>query len=400
MFKNNFNFTIHEFLIVIFPLILILGSFAVNTYLFLISLFTIYFFSKKQIHLPKEIIFFIPFLIFIILNSIFSENSTNSLRSSVSQIRFFLFAIFIINFLKKDTITRLRYFFIIPLIFVIFDVYFQLVFGFDVFGYEYDKNYFRLSGPFGDEYIAGFYICFFSIITLAIYIDKNIMKKYFTFLSIFLACTVLITGERVSFLIIFFSLLLLNIFRFNLKKIFFFNTIIIFFFSILFFNNNLFKVRVTEVYNFAIDYPSSSYGRLNTSAISIWKQNKLFGVGNKNYRIDCQKLTDPDPNNRFPYCSTHPHSYILELMSETGLFGLVLFMFFSITIIKNFFQYCKKKILTEYYIFYSSFIIFLSFWWPIKTSGSIFTTINGSYFWFATGVLIFYINHLNKNKKS
>lgn len=405
MLKNkkiiNDNLSIHELLIAIFPIVLLLGSFSINLYLLFLSLLTVFYFFKKKIKFPLEILLFIPFLLFIIINSFFSEYFFDSFKSSMSQIRFFLFSIFIINFLKIDTIFRLRYFFYFALSFVVLDVYFQLIFGFDIFGQEYDKKYFRLSGPFGDEYIVGFYIAFFSIITLALLKQKQDSKTYLynIILSLFLICTVLITGERTSFLIIFFGLALLNIYELNIKKIVLLNLIILIFCSILFFHNNLFKERVMETYNFALNYSSSSYGRLNNSAISIWQKNKLTGVGNKNYRKICPKIKDPNPSNRFPYCSTHPHNYFLELMAETGLIGVLLFMIFSITIITKFFKYFKKDILIHNYIFYSSFILFLSYWWPIKTSGSIFTTVNGSYFWYIIGILIFYLNYFNRNKK-
>ena len=79
------------------------------------------------------------------------------------------------------------------------------------------------------------------------------------------------------------------------------------------------------------DYKNSSYGRLASSAFALSKTNIMFGSGLKNYRIDCQKLVDPIPDHKFAYCSpTHPHNTLLELLSETGIVGTILYISFLI----------------------------------------------------------------------
>jgi O-antigen ligase len=389
------QFNIYQLLIFSFPVILLLRSFIINSYLILISVITLYFILKKKINVPKVFNYFFIFYVYIILISFFSDLKIDSFKSSLSQIRFVLFAIFIIHFLNYSHLLKIKFYLIFFLFLVIFDTYFQFFFGQDIIGFEYDKNYFRLSGPFGDEYVVGYYIAVLSLLVLGLFkpVKKNRTDICLYFiLAFFLIFTVLLTGERTSFLIIFFGTILLNYKVIFDKKIILFFLIPLFISFFLLFNHSLlFKSRYIEAYNFAKNIHSSSYGRIYSSAIKTWSDNKLIGVGLKNYRHYCKQLTDPNSNNKFPYCSSHPHNYVLELLAETGLIGLSLFLLFILKVFKDstIFLFKSKKNKNNNFLF-STYILLILYIWPIKTSGSIFTTFNGSIFWFTLGLLLIY----------
>ena len=83
------------------------------------------------------------------------------------------------------------------------------------------------------------------------------------------------------------------------------------------------------------------YGSNYDRGIKIFEKNKLFGVGINNFRIESGK--DIYKNKKLIFndhgASTHPHQVHIELLSETGIFGYLLFMlsFFSIFFaVKNF----------------------------------------------------------------
>ena len=70
----------------------------------------------------------------------------------------------------------------------------------------------------------------------------------------------------------------------------------------------------------------------------MFKDNILFGVGNKNFRIECKKYEEEISkrfNNRnYLGCGTHPHQTWYELISEHGLVGTIIFIYFIYALIK------------------------------------------------------------------
>ena len=89
-----------------------------------------------------------------------------------------------------------------------------------------------------------------------------------------------------------------------------------------------------------------------------------------------------------PLCSSHPHNLYLEILSETGTLGFVLFITFIFLLIKYIFKDFKinktEKKLT-FILFFVSLIVSI---WPLSTSGSFFTTWNGSYYWLIIGFIL------------
>ena len=103
----------------------------------------------------------------------------------------------VIRILIKNELINFKFFFIFCFIcayFVALDLIYQLNFGKDIFGYVSPETR-RLSGPFGDELIAGSYLQRFSLFALFLLpiFFKNKSKTYLYLLS--LLTFVLITEE-------------------------------------------------------------------------------------------------------------------------------------------------------------------------------------------------------------
>tara|TARA_B110000114_G_C14945602_1_gene338200 strand:+ start:247 stop:711 length:465 start_codon:yes stop_codon:yes gene_type:complete len=145
------------------------------------------------------------------------------------------------------------------------------------------------------------------------------------------------------------------------------------------------------------NFNQSSYGKLFNSGYRLWQNNVIFGVGIKNFRVECDKqLEDILPSNPAQLCSTHPHNLYLELLSETGLVGTFIFItlffvYFKGVLSQKIWDLKKKRNCIILSLIISSLLII----WPIGTSGSFFTTWNGSYLWIQIGIL----NHLLTRKK-
>ena len=88
---------------------------------------------------------------------------------SLSYLRYFALYL-VIRFLIEKKILDFKYFFISCFVFSIFvslDIFYQLTFGKDIFGFEASGR--KLSGPFGDELIAGSYLQRFSLFSFFLF---------------------------------------------------------------------------------------------------------------------------------------------------------------------------------------------------------------------------------------
>ena len=149
----------------------------------------------------------------------------------------------------------------------------------------------------------------------------------------------------------------------------------------------------------------SGYNRIFRTAISMWKEQPLFGFGLKSFRIKCWSMLVKDnaerkitkrPQNIS--CSNHPHNYYLEFLSEAGIIGTGLMLIFFLILLKDSFNYLKKynqQNKPEINLLIPIIIVFFIEIWPIKSTGSFFTTWGATFFWLNVAMLI-----ATKTKKS
>ena len=197
----------------------------------------------------------------------------------------------------------------------------------------------------------------------------------------------MLIGERANFIkcftIVFIFTLLLNKKHIK-KKIILISSIVLIFF-LLIFNNQQYKVRfVTQLLmpltNNPIKYiSSSSYWDHYSAGINIYKENKLFGVGLKNYRIFIKDKNYKDP-------SYHPHQSHIEILSELGLVGYLAFLFFFIINIKNSISY---KNFNNNKLKLSGLLFILVSFVPLLPTGSFFTSHAATIFWMNFAFLIY-----------
>jgi O-antigen ligase len=263
----------------------------------------------------------------------------------------------------------------------------------------------RLSGPFGDELIIGSYLVFLSIPIIS-YLYFNYNKKYFFFKNVFvffsliIFLTVFLSGERMNFIILFLSYLVFFFVGSNFKKFISATVSMILLVLLIYFNHNSINKRLNEFVYDILNFKNSGHGRLFFSAFSLWENNKIFGVGLKNYRIICNSSKLNEYTGQKENCSTHPHNFYAEILVETGLVGLFLFSLFLLYFFKFILLNLRKIQNKEYNpIIYGSLFIILIYIWPIRSSGSFFSTWNAAFFWFNIGLSLF-ISRKMTNKVS
>ena len=146
---------------------------------------------------------------------------------------------------------------------------------------------------------------------------------------------------------------------------------------------------------------SKEYSALFNTSYNMFLDKKLFGYGPKQFRTICKKenyYKDKDS------CSSHPHNYYLQILSETGFIGFLVITLIFFLNLKKYFQYIYryKKYRSEYHllglIIYSGLVVLL---FPFSTTGNIFNNwlsyLIYFIFGYSYGIINFY--KLNNNEK-
>tara|TARA_B110001450_G_scaffold53754_1_gene50221 strand:+ start:2891 stop:4114 length:1224 start_codon:yes stop_codon:yes gene_type:complete len=389
------------FLILLFcilPITLFVGTGLSNLVVILIDFFLINELLKnKNFEFFKNNFFYILIFLwlFLLLNSIFIAQTTDSFIRSFGVLRFILFAFSIKYFFyNKPTSfkkTILNFWFFLFLITTI-DLLYEFFTGADLLGFKSNYNG-RLAGFTGDELRIGAYYIGFILITLSHPFFDN-KKVRILFFSLIFLITALVIGERSNFIKLFFILSIFLIIinrKQTFKRFFLFFTILTLVITVTSLNNLMLKTRFFDDFFIPIkDHGISHYikntrhGRHYDIAIRIFKQNPIFGIGIKNFRHE-GALKKYNVYKKKDGHSTHPHQIHFELLSETGLVGYLLFLFFfSYSILYGFNSYLKKN--NTLALCGTLFLIATII--PILPMGSFFSSYGASIFWINFGLLI------------
>lgn len=132
----------------------------------------------------------------------------------------------------------------------------------------------------------------------------------------------------------------------------------------------------------------TDWGKHYKVSVMMINENKLFGTGIRSFRYECKKFL---PSG----CSTHPHHYVLEILVETGSIFLIFFLILNLNIIKMYFRDNIGHQVTSL----GFLSIFLSFLFPVRPTGSIFSSWHGSFMWILLAFLLFSYKYKLKNNE-
>ena len=148
----------------------------------------------------------------------------------------------------------------------------------------------------------------------------------------------------------------------------------------------------------AIGIRDPGYVGIFKTSIKMWKEKPFFGSGLKSFRIKCWDMLRKDNIEREIthkpqkiVCANHAHNYYLELLSEAGIVGTSLMVIFFLILLKDSFNYLRKynqQKNPEMNLLIPVIILFFLEIWPLKSTGSFFTTWNASFFWLTAGILL------------
>jgi hypothetical protein len=433
--QNNHKILLINLTLALIPVSFILGNLILNLNIIILISLTLLFYGFAIFGINLNIIdkLIILFFLYIIFNGIFNNffnfkfaNAPSNLVifKSISYLRF-LFLYFVIRFLIDKDLLNYKIIFLtfgLCSLFVSIDVIIQYSFGKDIFGYP--KALRRLSGPFGDEAIAGSFIQrFFIFIPFAILFfvgeNKKILTQILFTLTLIISCFGLfLAGNRIPLLLFVLMLPMITVYEKNFRKTLLVSIIISILGSIYIMNNsiqtkfhyNTFVTKSSELLNYLKHRVATgeikgknNYIKEFETGILTWEKNVNFGGGIKSFRWNCstidrEKLLDFVTHEGGVNCNNHPHNYYIEIASELGRVGLIII---SLIIILIMFDSIKKlhfsKISNEKKMFLVPFFIVLTLeFFPLRTSGSFFSTINANYIFIILPFLVGLLNYKEK----
>lgn len=365
---------------------------------------------NKNYSITNNVYFRLLFLlwVYLILNSLVSENykiNEYSFRS-LGFIKYILLIFAFQHYINKSKILEsILLFWVFIVTVVCFDIFFEYFSGKNVLGFE-SMHPSRIISFLRTEHKIGHFLLGFSFLSSGYLFYKSKDKSFIFLLFCYLFLTIAIisiylTGERSNTIRSFFCLLIFFIFSnkkiLKHKNLFFIITII----SILLISISSERIKnrfAGQILNPIKDegivkaFKNSEYGVLYYTAFSIFKSYPILGVGNKNFRNECQK--EKYYNSEFKYsnnkCNTHPHQIYLELLSEHGLVGTIIFIFIILFIVlKNIKIYLKQNNLLHLV----SILFVLQTFLPLIPSGSFFVSWTATIFWINFSIMILLSNN-------
>jgi len=397
----HLNKTTNNYFLILFsllPVSIIVGSAvsAINILLIDLSFVILIIYNKNYDFLKnKTIIYFFILYIYLIFNSLISIDYSEGLLRNLGFLRIIiLFAAFNYFFLDETFLKKVFKFWSIVIFIVLIDVLIESLTGKNILGFGelYGK---RIVSFFKDEpivggFLNGFYLIIIGFLLNEFKYDKNYLA---TLLSIIFIISILLTGERSNTIRAALGISIFFMLYKNLdikKKIIIYSSMIVLV-LILVFNLSYLNYRY---FNQTSNMKNTIYLKLYESGFEVFKNNKLFGVGNKNYRIaTCNEIKK---NDKY-ICTTHPHQIYFEFLSEHGLIG-------TLIILAIFYKLIFSKILStmreKNYIKIGSLIYLIIVFIPIIPSGAFFTDYVLTLF--VINLAIFYASdvHLNVFKKN
>jgi O-antigen ligase len=340
-------FKIPIILFCLLPFFLITGPLLSDLSVSIINiLFLTYCFKKKNFSYFKKNYFYI-FLIFwayLVFNSLINNFNLDSLKISIFYFRYGVFVIAISALLDFDERFIKYFFYVIFICFVslIIDGYYQYFVGENILGFK-TPNSMRVSSFFGDEQILGSYLSRIwpLLFGLSIFFSNKNDKLFYVLVLIFIMSETLIflSGDRSSFFYINLSAVFVILFSqklFRLRLITLLSSLLLIIIITYFYpvakmrivDHTLHQMNLTsteknkedKIYIF-----SKTHHAIFTSSYKMFLDNKIVGVGVKNFRNLCDepKYKSPQKNS----CTTHPHNTYLQILTETGIIGFLFLIF-------------------------------------------------------------------------
>ena len=388
----------------------------------------------RWINEPWVKIGFIVYIWFLI-SSFFAYYPELAFSRAIGWIRFLLFItalkyVFLAdNYWKKKLLITISLTVIYIIIFTLIE--FSFIINKILAGdYPFHYGYLRLKGPVGQGGKSAFILSLFLYpVFFGILKEKKffLKKKIFILIPIFFISSICIifSGHRFSSFILLFSSSIVFIFLLkNKKELFyklFFSLMTVIILISITVPQQLDRIIKSSFYEI-VNYEKTAYWSANSTALKMFKEYPITGIGLKNFHIACEderfisvehkkynltpwwgvtkkriKETNLNKNNkdseldlRPPTCFTHVHNFYISLLAESGIVGIVLFLFLIYQLTNVF---IKERKLIETQAF-GILVPLISLLVPMIPSLNYFSNWNAILIWLLVGWALSYTKHI------
>jgi O-antigen ligase len=425
----NHSKKILQILIFTFPLFMVVGSAIVNLSTIIISIIVLFFYYKEaraELFKNKIIIYLSLFFFYIFLNALINFSNIFTVGKSLGYFRFLLLSLsvfFVLTSMSEKQKSYFIYFNTFLIIFLCLDIIYQYNFNINLLGFKAsfcttDTNICeRFAGMFDTELVAGAYLSQIGLLILFIITmtNNNISNLYFSKILIFsffvfLFITIIITGERNAFLIFLLCIFFMYSLQKKLLKIFTSLLMLVLILFILIKNSNSVNARY---YDFNKGWANIENSTIKDKIISspwifhyraafeLFLEKPLLGHGPRSFRnkcltteIDKETLKKRIYYKDFRACSSHPHSYAFEFLSEYGLVGFLFYVGLIAIFFINLYKIRNKKKNKEFFLFIATSSLILAIIFPLKPSGSFLSTFNASMLFYVIGFNMYFFKEI------
>ena len=406
---DKYNLILIFFIILFFPSF-VTGVFLPNLIIFLIITTTLLIKFKELKKLfteySKLFLYFMFFYLLIFLSSIFSKHVIHSLETSLLYFAYLLLIFSFIVFFRNHEKNIIFFFYCgISSFFIIsIDAVYEIINGSNILGFSSIDG--RIAGLFNDRWVIGSYLVRFTPVLLGIFFINfqnfsNFQRSVIFIIFGLSSVIIVLSGERVAYLLLFLLSVLIVIFIFfkiKSKRIIFISIFsILLLFSSPFYISEKISERLQS--NLTINFTNfdpaiNQYYALYKTSYNLFTKSPLFGIGPNNFRKECD---DADVKVSKYSCSTHPHNTYFQLLAETGIIGFSLisyvFLYFVVDSFKSILYRKFDYGLFGFFLIKCSFVINL---WPLIPTGNFFNSWLGYIYFLPFPIYLIYKNTSNE----
>jgi O-antigen ligase len=334
------------------------------------------------------------FWIWIVICSILSKFPLHSFQDSLPWIRFPLYAFALSQIFFSPKSIFWRVFLAAAIAGTVIEV--------SILTYEFIQSNFQVARLYGtfSKFIPGWYLSCFGLIANLTLIQAlrtkeqtiyiNIMSLAFFVLTVF---AILITGEIMSTVVFLGTISLFLVARpFEGKNSLIFImgsavTIISLLIAVVWINPPLYKRLLVSAFKRLPWMQTSDYHPPWTAGITTALENPFIGVGPKNFNLYCLNLKEAgimENTLHIDRCEWHPHNLYLQIFSETGIIGIILFGLIAATLFATAYRH---SVLTRWKDNIPLILTFILFF-PIQTYSQAFGQSKNFFFWTMIGFIL------------